>query len=388
MKQLPAIFIFLLLTLSGCLTSKISLIQSEADTMCKEAVPDKRIDICNVKVEKAKGGNIALKGEVLSPGLKHNILGMAQSILPGIIDQLSLLPDSSVSAKPWGVVTLSVANLKTQPSHSSEMASQAIMGTPVYILKEDNDWLYIQTPDHYLAWTGSSSLQRMDQSGMEQWKKSERLIFPDNYGVVYSDTVGSEIVSDLVAGSIIVKTGESGNFFQIALPDHRVGFVPKGHFLYFNEWKNRTGISGENLVITAKKFLGLPYMWGGTSSKAVDCSGFMKNVWFLNGIILERDASQQFRHGESVETGNNFENLQPGDVLFFGRKEPERITHTGLYIGNGEVIHSSGRVRINSMDSGKANFSRYLSGTFVGVKRIPGQKPQFGYMPVRDHPWY
>jgi gamma-D-glutamyl-L-lysine dipeptidyl-peptidase len=366
--------------------NKKNKLQEKLDAVCRELVPDKRVDICTVKVSKGKNGNLELTGEVLSTLQKKEILAALSG--EKINDRITVLPDTSVVKKPWGVVTISVANLKSEPSHASEMASQAILGTPVRILKKTGGWLYVQTPDHYLAWTTSGSVWEMDEGQMVLWRKSERMIFTDNYGVVYSDVSASEIVSDLVAGCILSKTGEAGNYFQVSLPDERSGYVLKSSMLDFDQWKKSAVVTPEKLILTARKFLGIPYLWGGTSSKMIDCSGFMKNVWFLNGIILERDASQQFKHGEKVDTDNNLNYLRPGDVMFFGRKDPVRIVHTGMYIGNEEVINASGRVIINSMDPTRPNFSKYLSGTFVGAKRIIHQQSQFGYMPVKDHPWY
>ena len=137
--------------------------------------------------------------------------------------------------------------------------------------------------------------------------------------------------------------------------------------------------------------MGIPYLWGGTSSKAVDCSGLVKTVFLLNGIILERDASQQYRHGEKIEPDGTFSNIQPGDLFFFGRKEPLRITHVGMSIGMDMVIHSSvsnGRVYINSMDPNRPGFSKILHDSFVGIRRVTGLPPQFGYLPVGMHEWY
>jgi len=175
---------------------------------------------------------------------------------------------------------------------------------------------------------------------------------------------------------------------QVGLPDGRSGIAERKGFIPVSEWKKPKEITTESLISTARKFLGIPYLWGGTSSKMIDCSGFIKNIWFLNGIILERDASQQFKYGKIVDPGEHFDKLQPGDVLFFGKKDPLRIVHTGLHIGNGEVIHASTRVMINSMDPSKPNYSSYLGTTYVGTKRILGQKSGFGYMPVNDHPWF
>jgi len=265
------------------------------------------------------------------------------------------------------------------------------MGTPVRILKKEGSWLYVQTPDHYLAWVTAASLSEKDDSGLNTWKHSERVIFTEQNGLVYKDIQKSEIISDLVAGSIVEKSGKSGDFLEVMIPDGRKGFLPEKNTVPFDEWKKQKVLTADLLITTAKKFMGLPYFWGGTSSKAVDCSGFMKSILFLQGIILERDASQQYKHGEPAEAGEFLKNLQPGDMVFFGYKETERITHTGMYIGNGEVIHSSSSnsmVGINSLDPARDNYSRILSGSYVGSKRILGQKSHFGYMPVREHPWY
>jgi SH3-like domain-containing protein len=383
--------LFLLLLLLAILSldlsaNKTTKLQEKLDAICKELVPDKRVDICHVKISKGKDGKLELWGEVLTGKQKEKILAAVSGIK--IVDKITILPDTSLIKKPWGLVTVSVANLKSEPSHSSEMASQAIMGTPVRILKKNNGWLLVQTPDHYLAWVTGASVTEKNEAEFSGWKDSERIIFMENYGLVYSDVQKSEIISDLVAGSILVKTGEMGDYFKVTLPDDRSGFVPNPGFLRFDDWKQPKEITAEILLKTARRFPGIPYLWGGTSSKAIDCSGFMKTVWFLNGIILERDASQQFKHGDVIDPGNHFENLQPGDVLFFGRKDPVRIVHTGMYIGNKEVIHASTRVMINSLDPSKPNYSKYLESTYVGTKRITGQKPQFGYMPVAEHPWY
>ena len=99
---------------------------------------------------------------------------------------------------------------------------------------------------------------------------------------------------------------------------------------------------GDALVKTAKKFNGIPYLWGGFSSKAIDCSGFTSNIYFLNGIILQRDASQQIKFGKEITSNYEYTNLLKGDLLFFGRKAndsvPEKVIHVGMYIGDSEFI--------------------------------------------------
>ena len=115
-------------------------------------------------------------------------------------------------------------------------------------------------------------------------------------------------------------------------------------------------------------------MWGGTSTKGVDCSGFTKTVYFMNGMIIPRDASQQIHEGTLVDDSKEFDKLVPGDLLFFGRKatetSPERVIHVGMWIGNNEFIHSAGNVHISSMDKNAENFDEYNYNRYLRTKRI------------------
>ncbi len=130
----------------------------------------------------------------------------------------------------------------------------------------------------------------------------------------------------------------------------------------------------EDLVETSKKLMGLPYLWGGTSPKGVDCSGFTKTVYFLNGMVIPRDASQQVHTGKLIDTTKNFQNLIPGDLLFFGRpatdSTSERVVHVGMWIGDNQFIHSMGDVHISTMDSTSSDFDEYNYNRYLRSKRV------------------
>ena len=168
--------------------------------------------------------------------------------------------------------------------------------------------------------------------------------------------------------------GEESDFFLVNYPDERVAYVKKDEAKLFNDWYDSLKPSGETILKTAYRFMGIPYLWGGTSTKGMDCSGFTKTVYFLNGIILQRDASQQVNTGELVKTDDGWQNLQAGDLLFFGRKadenRKERITHVAIYIGDGDFIHAAGRVKINSFNPEKSYYSDYRKSGFIRAKRI------------------
>ena len=131
---------------------------------------------------------------------------------------------------------------------------------------------------------------------------------------------------------------------------------------------------------TSKNLMGLPYLWGGTSAKGVDCSGYTKTIYVLNGIILPRDASQQIHTGIEVDSTRDFENLKPGDLLFFGRKatadSPERVIHVGMWIGDNKFIHSMGDVHISTMDKNDPEFDEYNYNRYLRTKRILGQEDE------------
>ena len=157
----------------------------------------------------------------------------------------------------------------------------------------------------------------------------------------------------------------------------------------FVEWKNNVQCSEESISNTAMTFMGLPYLWGGSSSKGVDCSGLVQSVFFRNGLILQRDASLQAQHGVSVDYSGDYGNLKRGDLLFFGSSENKvpHVTHVGIYIGNEEYINSSGMVKINSLDSTKVNYRSYMN-TLLSVKRIIGADDDLGIVAISRHPWY
>lgn len=388
MKFINSVTVVVFALLLSCQPKSSEQLQNEIDSIANRWVPDKRVGICELNLVKRVGEEMVLKGESLFPEAKTEILQLLLSKGITVIDSVVILPDSIKIPKNWGVVTLSVANLRSKPTHSAELVSQAIMGTPVRVLKEDDGWLFVQTPDLYLAWTNESSVQLMSRSEINQWRNSERLIFTESCGTVYSDSRQTNVLSDLVAGAIVIKKSENKNVFEVNLPDGRLGYISNLNWLNFKQWKDSVSLIDENMINTGKHLLGFPYMWGGTSSKAMDCSGFVKTVCFLNGIVLERDASQQIKHGKEIDIASGWEKLQKGDLLFFGSKRTHRVVHVGMYIGNGEVIHSSGSVRINSLDKNSDNYSNYLSSTLLGARRIIGFTPEQGYLPVRLHSWY
>jgi hypothetical protein len=231
----------------------------------------------------------------------------------------------------------------------------------------------------------------MDRPEMVSWKNARRVIYLENTGWLYdTTTVNSGVVGDLVAGSVMVKTLDFNGYVKVALPDGRNGFILRQKVMDFTEWKNNIKCTDEKICNVAKTFLGLPYLWGGSSTKGVDCSGFVQTVYFLNGLILQRDASLQALHGTLVDISNGYSNLKSGDLLFFGSKEngKNHVTHVAIYIGHNDYINSSSRVLINSLDSTKGNYVSYRMTSLLSAKRIIGTQGDPGIVEISKHPWY
>lgn len=374
-----------------CETNNKKQINSIIENIQTNLTPDKRVAVFNIK-PKLENGKFILTGET---NLKEAMAKLDNELKKNNFsyeNEINLLPDSNLGDKHYGVINLSVGNIRSNPEHSAELATQALLGTVVNVLKENDGWYLIQTPDKYISWINTGGIQLVDENTVNEWKNEKKVIITKNYSTLFSEpSISGEIVSDLVMGDILKLIEINNGFAKVEFPDGRQGYVKNEDIMNFEKWAGDSTASSKNIIATAKLFMGLPYLWGGTSSKGVDCSGFTKTIFYMNGVILPRDASQQVKVGELVNTDSNFDNLIPGDLLFFGRKKTdahkEKIIHVALYIGNGRYIHSSGRVRYNSLDSNAEDFNKYRYDTFIRAKRIIGYFDK-GENLVKNNPFY
>ncbi len=358
---------------TSAVSAPSSAATSHVEAVRQQFAPDKRVALFNVS---AKGA--VLTGETNMPQAKAALLERLRTAGISYQDSIAVLPEAELEGKHQAVVTLSVANLRSEPKHPAELATQATMGTPLKVWKAQSGWYLVQTPDHYLSWVDGSGIKLMDQAAFAKWQAGEKLLYTQPYGFAYATpTTQSATVSDLVYGDVMVVKNQGKGFFEVEFPDGRTAFVSEKEAEKYAKWAATRQPTEQNLVETSKKLLGLPYLWGGTSFKGVDCSGFTKTVYFMNGLVLPRDASQQVHVGELIDTKDGFQNMRPGDLLFFGSPAKdgrgERVVHVGMWIGNNEFIHSAGRVRISSMDPSAPNFDEPELKRFLRAKRISSQ---------------
>ncbi|MGV6947050.1 C40 family peptidase [Sphingobacterium kyonggiense] len=376
------------------LYKKVEKIVSEAK---QKYAPDKRTKIVALVQADAKNNQYVIESTEAeaSQFLNKQLKGLKAKV------NIKNLPDTSVSDKIYGVINLSVANMRTQPGNASEMATQSLLGTQVDILQKDRGEYRVRTPEGYISYVPASSVVAMNKQEIADWKANKKLIYTQEFGKSYSQADQKSMrVSDLVYGDILALKGESAAFYQVEYPDKRQAFIPKEEALTFEQWLSSRDLTSENVLASAKTMMGLPYLWGGTSVKGVDCSGFTKTAYYMNGVVIPRDASQQVLAGDKIDildkdghfdSEKALKNLKPADLLFFAsgkNSNPNaRVTHVALYIGNGEFIHAAGTVRINSMLKNAQNYDDFQTRTVVAARRYIGAKDT-QIQAVKDNAYY
>ena len=316
--------------------------------------------------------------------------------------------------KRMAVVELSTIYMRQQPDYESALETQELLGTVVEIVGEQGYWREIVSPQPYRAWATEKGLVEMTEEELKAYEEAPKVMFTGLYGHIYMEpSFKAATLCDLVGGDLlrVAEHAESGagkgdgaeavlqdnkiklkgKWTEVMLPSGRKGHVPtkelKPHYGFMSIAQGE-GDAGsidaqttEAIIAQAEKLLGSPYLWGGMSAKGVDCSGLVRISHIMNGILLPRNASQQINCGDRVPMPVNprfrddrsdaqtfkeemlarVQNLQRGDLVFFGTPASEpgkkpRITHVGIYLGEGRIIHSSHMVRINSLIPGEADY--------------------------------
>jgi hypothetical protein len=217
--------------------------------------------------------------------------------------------------------------LRSAPVHRAEMVSQLLFGERFKIIDSAASWLKIETLfDLYTGWIDTL------HKGYESWSEGSQGIIAGNRLICSKDDDTTLILSP---GSEI-----------FGLNDSFSGFVIGGKHYIVRDPQASLLTPHSSLTETALQFLNVPYLWGGRTDGGIDCSGLVQVVCKIHGIKLPRDAARQAELGTIVSF---FGEARPGDLIFFSG-ETERISHTGIFLGSGKIIHSSGAVRIDRVD--------------------------------------
>ena len=324
------------------------------------------------------------------------------------------------------VVDLSVAHLREAPDYTAEMGTEVLMGAAVKVLERRDYWRKVLCDDGYTAWANALALKEMDIEEMKAYEASPKLVCISEYAIVHSaPKKSSPMVSDLVRGDVLLVgmaarrgsgyvstvSGRSGwgdvpldgtdvrrgsgkgmdasektgrekksscrGFRYVSTVSGRSGWVQKSALRELEEWKASLRCTGDAVADEALRHLGIPYLWGGASPKGFDCSGLSSFCFRMNGRILPRNASAQALLGSAVDTSGirsgNCSALKRGDLIFFGNPETSKVSHVGIYIGEGRMVHASQLVRINSLIDSRPDCYENMH-RLLAVRRLCGEE--------------
>jgi hypothetical protein len=234
---------------------------------------------------------------------------------------------------PKGICNLSIIPIRFEPKSESELVSQLLFGETYFILDQTENWIKIKTQlDDYTGWISGNQFLAWDEN-----EKGQKLatLFP------YIKAINQITQTPLyiLPGSVLQQWEVTENGIQCAINSTK--------FLLIAKPENFEQIPTNEIGKIALDFSNSPYLWGGKTMWGIDCSGFSQLLYKLIGIQLPRDAYQQVKIGEQVDFVNK---SKLGDLAFFDN-EAGKITHVGMVIGPGEIIHASGKVRIDMLDS-------------------------------------
>ena len=259
------------------------------------------------------------------------------------------------------VAITTVIPMREYPDEASQMVSQLLLGEVARVLASDapEGWIRVESVlDGYPGYVNVHTVRPEP----ETWQEDEHMVrFLEPVSLV---RLSGETWMLPMGARVRWLGGE-----RLEMPDLRVGeimpsvsFVPEVQLKHHIESR-----LGKKMLRIAKRLLGTPYLWAGRSSFGIDCSGLVQLSALMNGVILPRDAQEQYKMGEPVPP--DIEALEKGDLLFFASNKKE-VTHVGIYAGKGRFIHASGWVRWSDLIEGAPHFEpRYLE-TLIGARRL------------------
>ncbi|MBC8141464.1 MAG: C40 family peptidase, partial [Armatimonadetes bacterium] len=269
-------------------------------------------------------------------------------------------------------VSHNVVHLRAKPGNDSELVSQLLMGQTVRVLREDSGWAYVEGEDTYRGWADTRWLGEHVTDELEPIVRP----FVDMFQV--PDTHSQLRMRLPMFARVRIESATENGYIEVTTPDRKTrGFL--------GAWQGgvqplatvpddaKTEVAG----VFAQSFLGTPYLWGGSSSFGLDCSGFVQYVYRMVGIELRRDADIQrddprFVPAPVRDVAKAGDDLLPGDLVFFGK--PDKITHVGMHLGNvlipNSFIHSAGGAGVIITEWGD---DRYSPG-FVDTRRLDPAK--------------
>ena len=272
------------------------------------------------------------------------------------------------------VVATGVANVRRSPDDSSELVTQALLNMPVYAGETRGEWTAVKLVD-YLGWLRLSDLAAPIAKGFCRVGADCGTPFPliavitVTHTALYEATEGSQKTGQAYLSTRLPLLDITHPArVQVALPGEHTAWIERADLEIRQQKEPYPRQAVEAVTGYARKLLGVPYLWGGTSWEGIDCSGFVQLCYRMGGYFIPRDADQQDGFlFHAIERPH----MRAGDLIFFGSKE---ITHVGMALNDHEFIHAEGRnynrVVINSFHSSDEHYYERLDQIVWSMKRV------------------
>lgn len=258
------------------------------------------------------------------------------------------------------VVNVPVAGVFAKRSVASERVTEVLLGDEFRIISSEKGWAYGSIPSQkdYKGWIALKDLlsgpdERFYSAGpfIQVKTKNAKILTADGKTLA------------VAACTRLPLAGRRDEEYNVLLPDGRTGTIPEKDCVVENEEFGKN-VTPED-IMSAAEFLGSDYRWGGLTASGIDCSGFVYIVFRMNGIYLKRDSYMQADEGSMIPEND----LRPGDLVFFSPRGKKRISHVGIYIGDGNFIHAS--KSFNGVIVSSLSEDRFRRG-FVAARRVLG----------------
>ncbi len=252
----------------------------------------------------------------------------------------------------YGISEISVIPVRKEAKETSEMISQLLFGETFLILEKNDPWCYIKiTNDKYEGWIDLKSISFITEEEFNEILNHSEIVNQKLHTIIFNHK----------NEQILLSAGATLPFYKKSNKSFKIGK---------NEYHANEEVTAENtdIISLSRSFINCPYTWGGKNPFGIDCSGFTQVIYKMLDMKLPRDAHQQVKEGKTV---NFISDVKPGDLAFFDNEEGH-ITHVGILISNAEIIHASGKVRIDKFDQQgiyNTEFKKYTHQLRV-IKRI------------------